>query len=250
MKGILASDTKMVRRFLKKHNFSVSTSRDRYISYKSTELDELIVLTGAAGERAYGGARMLGNMSEVTFVISVGNAAASVKTVRVGTVLLCERLMKVEGEMALWSSDSVAEVEVATFEYLKILINHIDDNESKFVTGSIVTAPHIATNANMRRWLGRNLGVDAIDQDAAYVASACSEMSIPFAIIRGITSHESSNFSPSRYRAGPRIRNVKSRRSIILDNMFDYARYRLGMRTVSNRMDQLLTRINALVVPE
>ena len=63
MKGILTSDTKMVRRFLKKHHFSVSSSKDRYITYKSTELTELVVMTGAAGQRAYGGARMLGGMS-------------------------------------------------------------------------------------------------------------------------------------------------------------------------------------------
>ena len=246
MKGILTSDTKMVRRFLKKHHFSVSSSKDRYITYQSTELTELVVMTGAAGQRAYGGARMLGGMSEVTFIASVGTAAALVKTVRIGSVMLCERLRKLEGDMALWSSSSVDELKIAKLDSMEMLFRHIDESERKLVTGSIVTAPHIATNPNMRAWLGRKLEVDAIDQDAAYIASACSEMSIPFAIIRGITSEESSNFSQSRYIAGPSTRSTKSKMPITPVSIFEHIKFRLGVRVASNRMDQVLTRINSL----
>ena len=250
MKGILTSDTKMVRRFLKKHHFSVSSSKDRYITYKSTELTELVVMTGAAGQRAYGGARMLGGMSEVTFIASVGTAAALVKTVRIGSVMLCERLRKLEGDMALWSPSSVGELKIAKLEPMEMLFRHIDESERKLFTGSMVTAPHIATNSNMRAWLGRRLGVDAMDQDASYIALACSEMSIPFAIIRGITSQESSNFSLSRYRAGSSTRSAKSKRVITPVGIFDYIKFHLGVRTASNRMDQVLTRINALSLHE
>ena len=52
MKGILASDTNILQGFLKKHHFRVSKSSDRFISYESPELTELLVLTGAPGERA------------------------------------------------------------------------------------------------------------------------------------------------------------------------------------------------------
>ena len=245
MKGILTSDTNMVRRFLKKHHFSVSSSKDRYITYQSTELTELVVMTGAAGQRAYGGARMLGGMSEVTFIASVGTAAALVKTVRIGSVMLCERLRKLEGDMALWSSSSVDELKIAKLDSMEMLFRHIDESERKLVTGSIVTAPHIATNSNMRAWLGRKLEVDAIDQDAAYIASACSEMSIPFAIIRGITSEESSNFSQSRYPAGPIARSTKSKMHITPISIFEQIKFRLGVRIASNRIDQVLTRINS-----
>ena len=98
----------------------------------------------------------------------------------------------------------------------------------------------------MRAWLGRKLEVDAIDQDAAYIASACSEMSIPFAIIRGITSEESSNFSQSRYIAGPSTRSTKSKMPITPVSIFEHIKFRLGVRVASNRMDQVLTRINSL----
>ena len=95
-------------------------------------------------------------------------------------------------------------------------------------------------------WLGRKLEVDAIDQDAAYFASACSEMSIPFAIIRGITSEESSNFSQSRYLAGHSTRSTKSKMPITPVSIFEHIKFRLGVRVASNRMDQVLTRINSL----
>ena len=249
MKGILASDTNILQSFLKKHHFRVSTSSDRFISYESPELTELLVLTGAPGERAYRGAQLLGNMPGITFVLSVGTAASLHKTVRVGNVLLCDHLKKLVGEMALWSSNSVTELEIASYGPIEMLFKHIDESERNLVKGSIVTAPHIATNSNMRSWLGRDLGVDSIDQDAAYTALACSEMSMPFAIIRGITSQESRSFPQSRYQVDRRIRSSKSNVAYTPYRISEYIKFRLGRRIVSRRMDQILTRVNSLLVP-
>ena len=89
-----------------------------------------------------------------------------------------------------------------------------------------------------------------MDQDASYIALACSEMSIPFAISRGITSQESSNFSLSRYRAGSSTRSAKPKRVITPVGIFDYIKFRLGVSTASIRMDQVLTRIHALSLHE
>ena len=250
MKGILASDTKILQGFLRKHHFRVSTSNERFISYESPELTELLILTGASGERAYRGAQLLGNMPEVTFVLSVGTAASLQKTIRIGNVVLCDRLKKLVGEMALWSSSSVTELEVANCVPMEMLFKHIDESERNLIKGSIVTAPHIATNSNMRTWLGRDLRVGSIDQDAAYTASACSEISMPFAIIRGITSQESGSFPQSRYQIDRRSRSSKSNIAEAPYRISEYIRFRLGSRIVSNRMNQILTRVNSLSVPE
>ena len=133
--------------------------------------------------------------------------------------------------------------------HIEMLFKHIDESERNLVKGSIVTAPHIATNSNMRSWLGRDLGVDSIDQDAAYTALACSEMSMPFGIIRGITSQESSSFPQSRYQVDRRVRSLKSNVPYTPYRISDYIKFRLGRRIVSSRMDQILTRVNSLSVP-
>lgn len=250
MKGILASDTKILQSFLRKYHFRVATSNERFISYESSELTELLILTGASGERAYRGAQVLGNMPEVTFVLSVGTAASLNKTVRIGSIVLCDSLKKLMGEMALWSSSSVTELEVTNCVPMEMLFNHIDESERNLIKGSIVTAPHIATNSNMRTWLGRDLRVDSIDQDAAYTASACSEMSMPFAIIRGITSQESGNFPQSRYQVDRRSRSSESNVAYTPHRISEYIKFRFGRRIVSNRMNQILTRLNSISVPE
>ena len=102
----------------------------------------------------------------------------------------------------------------------------------------------------MRTWLGRDLRVDSIDQDAAYTASACSEISMPFAIIRGITSQESGSFPQSRYQIYRRSRSSKSNIADTPYRILEYIKFRLGSRIVSNRMNQILTRVNSLSVPE
>ncbi|SVA72653.1 uncharacterized protein METZ01_LOCUS125507, partial [marine metagenome] len=104
MKGILVPDINVVKSFLRRHRFEQSSVNSG--TFLSNKLQDVVVVSGAIGEKSYQVALNLVEDHSPDFIISVGFAASLRDEVRIGTVILCEKLMSLGGPMALWSNES------------------------------------------------------------------------------------------------------------------------------------------------
>ena len=110
MKGILVPDSNVVKSFLRRHRFERSAGNGG--TFLSNKLQDVVVVSGAIGEKYYEVALNLVENYSPDFIISVGFASSLKDEVPIGTVILCEKLISLSGPMALWSNESAKSLDV------------------------------------------------------------------------------------------------------------------------------------------
>ena len=97
----------------------------------SPTLKDMVVVTGAFGESALGATEKLISEYSPSFVISVGFGTSLDYSVRVGSVVLCDEVISLEGPMALWSKESATSVDVPSSRSLEALFDNLNHDDSK-----------------------------------------------------------------------------------------------------------------------
>ena len=247
MKGILVPDINVVKSFLRRHRFEQSSVNSG--TFLSNKLQDVVVASGAIGEKSYQVALNLVEDHSPDFIISVGFAASLRDEVRIGTVILCEKLMSLSGPMALWSNESARSHDVPVCRPLQSLFDNLDYKGRTFIKDGLVSAPEIVSNEKMKLWFGQELGSAVMDREGALVAEACIKLAVPFALIRGVTSARHSTTSMFNQKLEAAGQSIAYRVLLSPDKLPALLAFQFRKRKAVRKLDQVVSRIHSLSLP-
>ena len=247
MIGILVPDSKVVKSFLRRHRFERSAENGG--TFLSNKLHDVVVVSGAIGEKSYEVALNLVENYSPDFIISVGFASSLKDEVPIGTVILCEKLISLSGPMALWSNESAKSLDVPICRPLQSLFDNLDHKGRTFIKDGLVSAPEIVSNEKMKSWFGKELGSAVMDREGALVAEACSKTGVPFALIRGVTSARSSTISTFNQKLEIVGQPVAFRLLLSPDKLPALLAFRFRRRKAVRKLNQVVSRIHSLSLP-
>ena len=247
MKGILVPDSNVVKSFLRRHRFERSKLNSG--TFLSNRLKDIVVVSGAMGERSYEAVLNLVKNYSPDFVISVGFAASLRDEVPIGTVVLCEKLMSLSGPMALWSNESAKSLDVPICRPFRSLFDNLDYKGRTFIKDGLVSVPGIVSNEKMKLWFGEEFGSAVMDREGALVAEACSKTGVPFALIRGVTSARSSTISRFNQKLETVGHPVAFRLFLSPGKLIALLAFQFRRRKAVRKLDQVVSRIHSLSLP-
>lgn len=247
MKGILVPDSNVVKSFLRRHRFERSKLNSG--TFLSNRLKDIVVVSGAMGERSYEAVLNLVKNYSPDFVISVGFAASLRDEVPIGTVVLCEKLMSLSGPMALWSNESAKSLDVPICRPFRSLFDNLDYKGRTFIKDGLVSVPGIVSNEKMKLWFGEEFGSAVMDREGALVAEACSKTGVPFALIRGVTSARSSTISRFNQKLETVGQPVAFRLFLSPGKLIALLAFQFRRRKAVRKLDQVVSRIHSLSLP-
>ena len=247
MKGILVPDSNVVKSFLRRHRFERSKLSSG--TFLSNRLKDIVVVSGAVGERSYEAVLNLVKNYSPDFVISVGFAASLRDEVPIGTVVLCEKLMSLSGPMALWSNESAKSLDVPICRPFRSLFDNLDYKGRTFIKDGLVSVPGIVSNEKMKLWFGEEFGSAVMDREGALVAEACSKTGVPFALIRGVTSARSSTISRFNQKLETVGQPVAFRLFLSPGKLIALLAFQFRRRKAVRKLDQVVSRIHSLSLP-
>ena len=247
MKGILVPDSNVVKSFLRRHRFERSKLNSG--TFLSNRLKDIVVVSGAVGERSYEAVLNLVKNYSPDFVISVGFAASLRDEVPIGTVVLCEKLMSLSGPMALWSHESAKSLDVPICRPFRSLFDNLDYKGRTFIKDGLVSVPGIVSNEKMKLWFGEEFGSAVMDGEGALVAEACSKTGVPFALIRGVTSARSSTISRFNQKLETVGQPVAFRLFLSPGKLIALLAFQFRRRKAVRKLDQVVSRIHSLSLP-
>ena len=247
MKGILVPDSNVVKSFLRRHRFERSKLNSG--TFLSNRLKDIVVVSGAIGEKSYEAALNLVKNYSPDFVISVGFAASLRDEVPIGTVVLCEKLMSLSGPMALWSNESAKSLDVPICRPFRSLFDNLDYKGRTFIKDGLVSVPGIVSNEKMKLWFGEEFGSAVMDREGALVAEACSKTGVPFALIRGVTSARSSTISRFNQKLETVGQPVAFRLFLSPGKLIALLAFQFRRRKAVRKLDQVVSRIHSLSLP-
>ena len=153
---------------------------------RSESVPRVVAVVGCL-ERAAAreGARAAASRFGAEMIVSAGFAAGAKPSQRSGGMLVCDRLISVEGPAFTWSRDSMPELRPDP-ALLNRTLAQTGADELGYATGGCVTVPQFVSNSSMKAWLGRAFDVSALDMESYWVAEAAAEARLPWLAVRSI----------------------------------------------------------------
>lgn len=186
MMAIVADQRRDIARFLKMGRFSESDREGGLRLYSSDFMPRVVAATGGFSreetERSVGA--LVGRFNP-DVIISAGFASSANPDLATGEIVICDRVMAVDGPAYSWRTSDALEIETdpSIFERTRSQMTVV---EVKFEVGACVTLPQTVTNSPMKEWLGRTFDAVAADLEGYWTASVVREFRVPCVPIRAI----------------------------------------------------------------
>ena len=164
--------------------------------YTSDSVPHVVVSDGG-----FGRARVGDCVSEVVtrfdphLVVSAGFAAGTRAGQPTGSVVICDRLLAVEGPAYLWRRQTGREIQVNP-HLARNVRSEIQTDDNSVQLGSCMTVPQFVSNPSMKAWIGSTFGVSLIDMEGYWAALAAEEANVPFLPLKIILDTVDQSVSP------------------------------------------------------
>jgi len=178
-----------VKDYISSRNFRVKRREGSVRYYESKSMPDAVVVDGAIGKRrAVDAARKLIDMYSPDFILSAGFAGGVQQGLRAGDVILCDRLMAVEGPAMFWEMDSAKErpAPMGRRPFFDNLIQEAKQNGNECRLSGCLSVPDLVQSSSMKSWIGATFPVSIIDMESYWVNEVAAERDIPHAAIRTI----------------------------------------------------------------
>ena len=196
MLAVVAALREEVGEYLKSGGFRRIARSGDVRMYTSDSVPHVVVSDGGFGRSGAGDcvAEVVARF-EPHLIVSVGFAAGTRVGQSTGSVVICERLLAVEGPAYLWRRQTGKEIE--TNQHLvRNMRAEIEAEGGSVQMGSCMTVPQFVSNPSMKSWIGSAFGVSLIDMEGYWAALAAEEANVPFLPMRVVLDTVDQNVSP------------------------------------------------------
>ena len=121
----------------------------------------------------------------VDFVVSAGFAAGSRRGQSAGNIVICDRVVVVDGPPYTWGSGNRSEIETDP-AMIRNLLTEMQAHEHGYDVGSCITVPQFISNSAMKSWIGATFNVSTIDMESFWVAEAARTLKVRWLPIRAV----------------------------------------------------------------
>ena len=184
--GIVAAFREEVKDYLKGGDFRVVAREGPLRFHQSTLNPDVVVTEGSFGQQgAQEGTRQLVERYGPDFIVSAGFAGGVQAGLRPGDLLLCSRLMWIDGPAALWHSNAASERPVSYPALWDKLIKDEDSNQIYRSCGCL-SVPQLIMSSSMKAWIGATFPVSIVDMESYWVSETAAQYGIPHMVVRTV----------------------------------------------------------------
>ena len=215
--AVIAAFRREIGGFLRRGGFREVGRADGLRVHRSEAAPSVVVIEGGlARDGARTGARLAMSRFGAEMIVSAGFAAGAKAGQRSGSVLICDRLVSVEGPAFAWRGDSRTEIRPRA-ALLNRALAQAGAVDGDCRPGGCVTVPQIVSNPSMKAWLGRSFDAAALDMESYWVAEAANDARLPWIAVRAIldpVEQEVSSFVGETLRDGRFARAARAARHL------------------------------------
>ncbi len=211
MLAIIAALHRDIAGFLKVGRFRESDREDSLRFFDSASLPHVTVAVGGFGdeEETARSVAALVSRRNPEFVVSAGFASAARPGLPTGQVILCERVLAVDGPVYSWRKSEAREIE-SDPSLVEEIARQITDADVNFQVGVCLTLPQPVFKPPMKAWLGSVFDVSAIDLECYPMSEAVQEKRLPLVQVNVLMDTLDQDISPRMFETMryPRARRI------------------------------------------
>lgn len=179
MMAVVADLRRDIARFLKMGRFKESDREGDLRFYSSSFMPHVVAATGAfSREEARLGVGALLDRFNPDVIVSAGFASSANKNLAAGEIVVCDRMMAMDGPAYSWRMSDALEIETDP-SIVERVHRQMTVAGVTFEVGACVTLPQPVVNSPMKEWLGRTFDASAADLEGYWTASVVQEFRLP-----------------------------------------------------------------------
>ena len=179
MMAVVADLHRDIARLLNMGRFSESDREGDLRFYSSGFMPHVVAATGGfsreEAERSVGA--LVGRFNP-DLIVSAGFASSANKSLAAGGIVICDRIMAVDGPAYSWRMSDALEIETDP-SIVERVHRQMTVAGVTFEVGACITLPQTIVNSPMKEWLGRTFDASAADLGGYWTASVVQEFRLP-----------------------------------------------------------------------
>ncbi len=196
MMAVVADLRQDIAGFLKIGHFSEASREGDLRFYTSRSIPSVVASTGEfCQDKAAQSVGALISRFNPSIIVSAGFASAARPNLPTGEIVVCDRVMAVEGPAYTWRNADRLEIETNP-SIIDDIQRQMSVEDVQYQVGACVTLSQSVINSPMKEWLGSSFDVSAIDMESYWVADAVTRMRLPCLPVKVVTDTLGQKGSP------------------------------------------------------
>jgi len=185
LQAIVAAFKREVDHYLRQGGFKLVAEQGPARFYQSPD-PELLVVEGGVGKQGSQEATKLAiERYRPDFIVCAGFAGGVRPGLGPADLVVCDRLLSIEGPAALWTPEAVKERQPLDPELVQMLTNAKTDLQP-FTWCGCLSVPEFVPSSSMKSWIGATFPVSIIDMESYWVSETAAAHSIPHLVVRSV----------------------------------------------------------------
>lgn len=176
MLAVVADLRQDIAGFLRIGRFRESEREGGLRFYSSDSLPHIVAATGgfSEDEADRGVGELISRFSPYT-IVSAGLATSTRDGLSPGDIILCDRILSVNGPAYSWRKSDAPEIETDSV-LIERIRSWLTATDIEFEVGGCLTVPQFVAKPPMKEWLGETFSAAAMGMDGYSVAAAVREI--------------------------------------------------------------------------
>lgn len=211
MLAIVAAIHRDIAGFLRLGRFRESDREGGLRFFDSASLPHVTVATGGFDEDEDASRDLAALLArcDPRIIVPAGFASAARPALPPGEIILCDRVMAVDGPVYSWRRSEAREIETNP-SLVEEITRQMTGSDADFQVGACLTLPQPVLKPPMKEWLGKTFDTSVTDLDGYPLAAAIQERRLPLLPVKAVMNTMERDISPRlfetmRYPIGRRI---------------------------------------------
>ena len=193
--GIISSDSKIFENVIREFGYEVLESVESITIYKSNKSNKLLISVEEFDDHVIEVLHRMFLEFSVQFLISIEGSTALSKDIHVGSVLLSQEMIFLDGPLALWHPDDIFMTKKFDNQPIFHLFENIAQDNRAFSHVSLLSTSKILTEPAMKRSVCEVFNVGASEFLGYFIHCLCTKLDIDYVLVRGVSTEANTRHS-------------------------------------------------------